>query len=69
MTTLIPSTIEADAPPGEQSLFAALRDAPGTETWVAFHGLPIVQHARQIEGEADFVVLAPGEGVLVIEVK
>lgn len=69
MTTLIPSTIDAGAPPGEQSLFAALRDAPGTEAWVAFHGLPIVQHARQIEGEADFVVLVPGEGVLVVEVK
>ncbi|SDH67051.1 nuclease-related domain-containing DEAD/DEAH box helicase [Agrococcus jejuensis] len=69
MTALIPGTCPADAPPGEQALFAALRDAPGTEGWIAFHGLPIVQHARQIEGEADFVVLVPGEGLLVIEVK
>ncbi|WP_186329519.1 nuclease-related domain-containing protein [Agrococcus jejuensis] len=69
MTTLIPSTCPADAPLGEQALFAALRDAPGSDGWVAFHGLPIVQHAKQIEGEADFVVLVPGEGVLVIEVK
>ncbi|QCR18290.1 nuclease-related domain-containing DEAD/DEAH box helicase [Agrococcus sp. SGAir0287] len=69
MTTLIPSTIADDAPPGERSLFDRLQTAPGTEGWVAFHGLPIVHHARQIEGEADFVVLVPGEGVLVIEVK
>lgn len=69
MTRMLPSTIGAESPPGEHDLFNALRDAPGTDNWVAFHSLNIAQHATQVEGEADFVVLVPGHGVLIIEVK
>ena len=69
MTRMVPSTITSESPPGEHDLFVKLRDAPGTERWVAFHSLNIAQHATQVEGEADFVVLVPDHGVLVIEVK
>jgi superfamily I DNA/RNA helicase len=64
---MIPPTIGDDAPPGEHAVFAALREAP--DDWVVFHSLEIAQHVSQVQGEADFVVIAPGHGVLVIEVK
>lgn len=33
------------------------------------HSVPIARHERQAEGEADFVVIIPNIGVLVVEVK
>lgn len=69
MARMLPSEIADDAPPGEREAFAALRDAPGTDDWLIFHSLGIGRHVSQIEGEADFVVLAPGHGILIIEVK
>ncbi|WP_439565048.1 NERD domain-containing protein [Microcella sp.] len=67
MARIIPPTIGDDAPPGEHAVFAALRQAP--DDWVVFHSLEIAHHVSQVQGEADFVVVAPGHGVLVIEVK
>lgn len=69
MARMIPSTIADDAAPGERAAFAALRDAPGADDWIVFHSLAIGRHVTQREGEADFVVMAPGLGILVIEVK
>ena len=69
MSRMIPPSIADDAPPGERAAFEALRDAPGTDDWIVFHSLGIGRHVSQLEGEADFVVLAPGHGILVIEVK
>lgn len=69
MSQMVPADIDVGAPLGERDAFVALRDAPGTEEWVVFHSLHIGRHTSQFEGEADFVVLAPGLGILVIEVK
>lgn len=70
MATMIPPEPRRGAPSGELKVFEALRDHPQTDGWVVWHGLPIRRlHPTQIEGEADFVVLVPGEGMLVIEVK
>ncbi len=69
MARMLPPTVGDDAPPGELAVFAALRDAPGTDDWVVLHSLEIAHHVSQVQGEADFVVIAPGYGVLVIEVK
>lgn len=66
---MVPADIDNDAPPGEKAAFVALRDAHGTQDWVVFHSLGIGRHTSQFEGEADFVVLAPALGILVIEVK
>ncbi len=67
MARMIPPTIGDDAPPGEHAVFAALHAAPAD--WVVFHSLEIARHVSQVQGEADFVVVAPGQGILVIEVK
>lgn len=58
-----------DAPPGEAALFDALASGSGTDSWIVLHSLAIAAHVRQVEGEADFVVIVPERGVLVIEVK
>lgn len=53
----------------ELSVFKRLRDEPGTEDWIVLHSVNLAGHRRAAGGEADFVVIVPGEGVVVIEVK
>lgn len=50
-------------------MFDALRDPSAGKDWTVLHSLHLPEHVRQIEGEADFLVLMPGRGVLCIEVK
>ncbi|GAA1424368.1 nuclease-related domain-containing DEAD/DEAH box helicase [Agrococcus citreus] len=69
MATMVPAVIRPKTPPGEVLVFEALRDHPGTDGWLVWHGLPIRHHETQLEGEADFVIMVPGEGMLVVEVK
>lgn len=69
MARMIPGFCPEGAPPGEKSVFSALRDGEGTDGWFVLHSLDIAEHVRQVEGEADFVVVVPYAGVLVIEVK
>lgn len=66
---MIPGYCPEDAPPGEKSLYAALNSSSETAGWIVLHSLGIADHVRQVEGEADFVVIVPETGVLVIEVK
>jgi hypothetical protein len=66
---MMPPYCPESAPPGEKELFAALATGTKAENWIVLHSLGIADHVRQVEGEADFVVIAPGLGVLVIEVK
>lgn len=57
-------------PPGEKAIYTALHaDNGGTDGWRVLHSLGIADHVRQVEGEADFVVIVPNTGLLVIEVK
>ena len=66
---MMPPYCPQSAPPGEKELYAALATSPTTENWIVLHSLAIASHIRQVEGEANFVVIAPGLGMLVIEVK
>ncbi len=65
---MLPS-ICPQTPPGEHELFVMLRDDPGCQGWTVLHSLDIAEHVRQMQGEADFVVLIPDEGIVVLEVK
>lgn len=69
MARVIPAYCPDDAPPGEKAVFAALRDSPDTVDWLVLHSLAIADHVRQVQGEADFVVIVPNTGILVVEVK
>lgn len=69
MARLIPPLFPAEAPPGEKSVYRKLAEDRTTDDWIVLHSLNIAEHVRNPEGEADFVVVAPGLGILVIEVK
>ncbi|URN14424.1 NERD domain-containing protein [Streptomyces radiopugnans] len=66
---MIPSIIPLNAAPGERLVFERLASDPATRDWIVLHSLELAQHVRQVQGEADFVVIVPGKGIAVIEVK
>ena len=66
---MIPAYFPNDAPPGEKALYQALAESADTNDWTVLHSVGIADHVKNPEGEADFVVVAPQLGVLVIEVK
>lgn len=67
---MIPPSIPADTKsPGEVEVFVGLRDDPLTENWTVLHSLDLSDHVRQVRGEADFVVVIPDRGIVVVEVK
>ena len=67
MARMMPPYCPESAPPGEKELFTALATSAKTENWIVLHSLGIANHVRQVEGETDFVVIAPGLGMLVID--
>lgn len=69
MAHLIPPDYPDCTSPGEALVFDALRALTVAPGWTVLHSLHIPEHVRQIEGEADFVILMPGLGVLCLEVK
>lgn len=69
MARLIPPLFPVGAAPGEKSVYRKLAEDQTTNDWIVLHSLNIAKHVRNPEGEADFVVIAPELGILVIEVK
>jgi hypothetical protein len=69
MARMIPPQVAADVPKGERQLFSKLRDDPMTREWLVLHSFDIRRHVARAEGEADMLIIAPGLGVLCIEVK
>lgn len=69
MARLIPPFFPESVAPGEQSVYRTLASSTDTDDWIVLHSLNIAEHVRNPEGEADFVVIAPGLGLMVIEVK
>ena len=67
MAELIPPHYPPGTSPGEILIFDRLKGCPAE--WIVLHSLHIAEHVRQVEGEADFIVLIPGRGVLCLEVK
>lgn len=50
-------------------LFQRLKSDPATEGWIVLHSLDLADHPTQVSGEADFVIIVPEQGILVLEVK
>ncbi len=69
MVRMRPPIIASDSPPGEKLLFQKFEELQGAENWIVLHSLDIFGDIPNGQGEADFVLLVPGQGVLVIEVK
>lgn len=67
---MIPPTVSLKClSEGEREVFRRLRDEPETSSWLVLHSLTLAEHAQQVAGEVDFVVIIPQKGVLCIEVK
>jgi hypothetical protein len=66
---MMPAFCPSGAPPGERNVFRMLEQDANAAGWTVLHSLDLADHVRAAQGEADFVVLVPNEGVLVIEVK
>ena len=67
MAMMIPPFISPNAPPGEKKLFDWL-STYGDPDWIALHDQHISSKTDR-EAQVDFIVIVPGMGVLVIEVK
>lgn len=69
MAVMYPKTIYPRTTRGEKMVYEAMRLLP--EDWVVFHNREIEYQIgeQHIHYEADFVVLVPQQGVLVVEVK
>ena len=66
----IPGTLDPETKSkGEKRVFEALKNESESKNWTVIHSLDIAKHVFQQRGEADFVILMPGIGVLVLEVK
>ncbi len=66
---ILPSECDSKSPPGEKRLFNLVKEQLSGENWTILHSLGIAKHATQMEGEADFLFVIPGKGILIIEVK
>jgi len=66
---MFPNFCPVNAAPGEQEIFKLLSEDIGTSGWIVLHSLDIAEHIRASQGEADFVILIPNEGVLILENK
>ena len=70
MARMIPPIVTPSCcSPGERDIFLKLQDESLAEKWIVLHSLDISSHLRQVCGEADFVIIVPGMGVLCLEVK
>jgi hypothetical protein len=66
---MLPAVCPVDVSPGERQVFRMLQQDPAASGWIVLHSLDLADHVRKVQGEADFVVLIPEEGVVVVEVK
>lgn len=67
---MIPSRISKETKsPGELLLFPMFESDKATKDWLILHSLSIADHISNLEGEADFLVIAPDRGIALVEVK
>lgn len=57
------------ASPGEREIFARLKAVSSNNNWIVLHSLELLSHVSKSQSEADFVVMIPGKGILILEVK
>ncbi len=69
MSRMVPDTISPDASAGERLVFSKLKNDAGCRGCIVLHSLFLANHLKAVSGEIDFLVLAPGKGIFVLEVK
>jgi hypothetical protein len=66
---MIPPSPRGQANKSEQQVFTALQAIIDKPEWTVIHSLTLTDNLATISGEADFLVLVPGKGIVVIEAK
>lgn len=66
---MIPAQPRAGANKSEQAVFTSFEGISNRPDWTVIHSLQLTDNLFSLHGEADFVVLVPGRGILVIETK
>ena len=70
MARLIPQNLDPETKSNaEKKLFSLFKKMSDTDDWVIMHSVALADHPTQSQGEADFVVIIPNKGVIVLEVK
>ncbi|MEK6616972.1 MAG: NERD domain-containing protein, partial [Bacteroidota bacterium] len=70
MAKLLPPYIDKSCKStGERMLFDIFKNSPFTDDWIILHSLNLSQHTKRLYGEIDFLILIPGGGMYVMEVK
>lgn len=69
MVRMIPPYPRSGANHSEKAIFTALEGIVDRPDWVVIHSLTIAQNVGGLIGETDFIVIAPGKGILLIEAK
>jgi hypothetical protein len=53
----------------EKNIFRLLSSSAFSANWTVLHSLNLARHSRRLYGEIDFLLLIPGSGIYVMEVK
>ncbi len=69
MTVMIPAQPRSGANRSELAVFNVFEAIIDRPDWVVIHSLTLTDNLFSLHGEADFVVLVPGKGIVVIEAK
>jgi DNA replication protein DnaC len=69
MVQMIPAQPRSGANKSELSVFTAFEAIVDRPDWVVIHSLTLTDNLFSLHGEADFVVLVPGKGIVIIEAK
>ncbi|MCW4386330.1 NERD domain-containing protein [Salinibacterium sp. SYSU T00001] len=69
MVRMIPPYPRQGANGSERAIFSALEGILDRPDWVVIHSLSLAQNLGGLMGETDFIVVAPGKGILLIEAK
>lgn len=70
MAKLLPPYIDKSCKStGEKMIFDIFKNNSFTKDWVILHSLNLSQHTARLYGEIDFLILIPGGGIFVMEVK
>ena len=70
MAVLIPDVIDnKNKSDAEKKIFEWFKNDPTTSDWIVLHSLALDKHPTLLQGEIDFLVLAPNIGIFALEVK
>lgn len=69
MVTMIPPGAKSGTNRSEREVFTAFEGIPDRPDWIVIHSLQLAHNLFSLEGEADFIIMIPGKGIVVIETK